>query len=169
MHAAIGWIGDGLEPGSGAPPSELPRLIHVCIDTSEHRDVSPSIEALSSAAHHVGLLVPVVGSPKGSLRAMIACQSGRRVKPQTCRSQSEGRGSQSLAVEIVIVGPGDPRDPSTLSRYDASAMGLGPAVAPGEAVAVGIGDATDIEDASGVAQPASRAQSKAIANVFMSQ
>ena len=127
--------------------------------------MSPSIEALSSAAHHVGLLVPVVGSPKGSLRAMIACQSGRRVKPQTCRSHSEGRGSQSLAVEIVIVGPGDPPDPSTLIRYGASAMGLGLAVAPGEAVAVG--DARDVEDASGVAQPASRAQSRPAASVFM--
>src|SRR5664279_5479896 len=109
MHAAIGWIGDGLEPGSGAPPSELPRLIHVCIDTSEHRDVSPSISARSSAAHHVGMLVPVVGSPKGSVSAMIACQVDRRVKPQTWRSQSDARGSQSLAVATVIVGPGDPR------------------------------------------------------------
>ena len=158
-------MGEGVEPGSGAAPSDLPWLIQVCIDTSEHRDVSPSIDARSSAAHHVGLLVPVVGSPKGSVSAMIACQADRRVKPQTCRSQSEGRGSQSLAVEIVIVGPGDPPDPSTLIRYGASAMGLGLAVAPGEAVAVG--DARDVEDASGVAQPASRAQSRPAANVFM--
>jgi TRAP-type mannitol/chloroaromatic compound transport system permease large subunit len=102
-------------PGGGGTGFEL-ALIHSRIVTSEHRVVSPSICARAIEAIQVGLEYPFGGAAKGSVGAMIACQSERRVSAQTERDQSVGRVSQSAGVAIDLVGPGDPCALSRLNR-----------------------------------------------------